>query len=116
MADFISLTLALLSTGDAEVELGDGSTSVLEGNCEVEIEVDGVTGTETLYVLSKCTSSTSNRTVVVGRSWLKMHNPQINWETGCIHVKRPTVLQLYSDHDVIRKRRRFSSNIFLSSR
>lgn len=71
----------------SEVELGDSSKTTVHGTVTATLQVSGASSTERIYVLQGPDKNTA-RTVIVGRKWLRQHEPQINWRTRELKLKR----------------------------
>lgn len=74
---------------EAEVELGDKSVIKTVGRTKARLAVSDILGVEEIYLLSeKEYEDDWEPTIIVGRKWLKEHNPHIDWKTGCLHICR----------------------------
>ena len=71
----------------SEVELGDSSKTTVRGTVTAELQVSGASSTERIYVLQGPDNHAA-RTVIVGRNWLRRHEPLINWRTRELKLKR----------------------------
>lgn len=71
----------------SEVELGDSSKTTVQGTVTAELQVSGAFSTERIYVLQGPDNHAAH-TVIVGRNWLRRHEPLINWRTRELNLKR----------------------------
>jgi len=67
-----------------EVELGDGTVAYSHGRTKAAVRIGDVTSSENIYVLPM----SGDVKFVIGRKWLRTHNPHIDWQTECIRVRR----------------------------
>ena len=65
-----------------DVELGDGSSVPTLGQCITRIEVCSASSTELVYILEM-----QHADFVIGRSWLRKHNPVIDWNTAVLQLE-----------------------------
>ena len=71
-----------------DVELGNCSFVQSKGITTATLNMNGVTSTEHIYVLPM----SGNAKFVIEKRCLWNHNPDIDWRTECISVKRPDVM------------------------
>ncbi|CDF35428.1 unnamed protein product [Chondrus crispus] len=71
----------------SEVKLGDSSKTTVQGTVTAELQVSGAFSTERIYVLQGPDNHAAH-TVIVGRNWLRRHEPLINWRTRELNLKR----------------------------
>ena len=67
-----------------DVELGDQSVIQTCGTTEGTFAIGGVQSSEQILLVDMNTSS-ERPLVIVGRMWLKKHNPRIDWATERLH-------------------------------
>lgn len=78
-----------LSASDVEsVELGDGSVAQISGSTSGVLSVDGYQSEENVYVLDMPEDVDGKPLVVIGRQWLEIDNPRVDWHTNCVHITR----------------------------
>ena len=76
--------LQISSTYPTEVTLGDGSIVQSKGKTSTLLVLDGVISDEDIYLLPL-----SNKDqVVVGRNWLRRHNPDVDWRSRALTITR----------------------------
>lgn len=70
------------------LELGDRSTVSVEGKTRSILTLDGISSEEDIYLIPDVGES-AECTVIVGRNWLRHHNPQVDWKSNCLHITKP---------------------------
>ena len=67
-----------------DVELGDGSITTAQWNTMATLTFDNITSTEEVYVIPM----KGNVKFGIGRQWLRTDNPEIDWRTSCVRIKK----------------------------
>lgn len=80
------LKLNIRNTDNMEVELGDSSKANVLGEARAVLNMKGCLNEERMLVIKMKENSTVP-TLILGRSWLQQHNPQINWQTNVLKMK-----------------------------
>lgn len=76
----------------SEVKLGDNSIFSILGRTTGTIMVGQMEGYENIFIVPEGSHESSEEelpTVIVGTVWLRKHNPNIDWDTGCLRFRRP---------------------------
>ena len=91
----------------SEVELGDRSIVTVYGRSTGSLTVGETRGEKEIFVDPESGQKQEDKlpTVIVGRKWLRKHNPDIDWRTGFLAVKRPDGSQWIVKPKVYRKQR-----------
>ena len=78
----------IIHNDKSSLELGDRSTVSVEGKTRSILTLDALTSEEDIYLIPDIGES-PERTVIVGRNWLRHHNPQVDWKSNCLHITKP---------------------------
>ncbi len=72
---------------ETSVQLGDGSMIAALGTTTSHIQMEEIESEEVCYTVP-ITSRYERPYIIIGRSWLRKHNPEIDWTTCIIQVPR----------------------------
>lgn len=63
------------------------------------LQRDGISANEVIYTVPDGGNSTEH-TAMVGRKWLRKHNPGIDWTTNSLKIRRPdeTMYRIWSQN------------------
>lgn len=73
----------------ADCELADGSSISVDGHCRGNLEIEKLSFEEDIYVLPSVSNDQEELSITVGRTWLKYFNPDIDWRTNYVKIRRP---------------------------
>lgn len=79
--DVKRIGLNIEKVDDMEVELGNGSKTDIMGKCSAVLNMNGHLSNVTIYVIHMH-DETENPLLILGRTWLKAHNPAIDWRSN----------------------------------
>lgn len=72
---------------NVEAELGDKSKVAALGIAEANLNIEGVLSNASIYIMPMCaekSSKSDSPEIIIGRTWLREHNPDIDWRTSTI--------------------------------
>lgn len=87
METAMKFNLVADNTQDVEVELGDGTQRPVTGKLTAVLNINGYLSTESVFLIDM-RNEENPPVLILGRSWLKNQNPDINWSNNALMLTR----------------------------